>query len=229
MSRGIKFTVKMNKIDKYHDSVIQFQDALSDVQKIVNVRINSAQLSVLKNANYSLCFAKEVNQSYNVIWQSIVGFLSRNRFSWSPQYEIFGSNQFTGGVQVVTSTNVEPIGLGYSCTLNSDGIIEPKESGDSETSLELKNEYGPIHPGVNQVIRGVDGKLISLPIYVAENEAVKGTVFLTPVERVRVWFEQEVQTSSMISTAFSKYIEVDMTEKNEATVEYNEMGEWRLI
>jgi hypothetical protein len=62
--------------------------------KSVDIQIAPGDLETLKSSGYKLCFAKKVNDSYNVVWQSATGYLADNTFSWQPLYELFGSNDF---------------------------------------------------------------------------------------------------------------------------------------
>jgi len=87
------------------------------------------------------------------------------------------------------------------------------------------NNYGPIHPGVSQLSTGIDGRQVSTPIYVASQQVVTGSTVLTPVETILVWFEQNVQTSTMFSTSRSQSIEINLTDSNDAVRLYSG-GSW---
>jgi hypothetical protein len=54
---------------------------------------------------------------------------------------------------------------------------------------------------------------------------VTGDVALTPVESVQVWFEQNIETSTMFSSARSKAVQIDLTSVNTAARKYVG-GEW---
>jgi hypothetical protein len=200
--------------------------SLAATQKSVKIQIASADLTQLKQSNYKLCFAKKVgNEDYNVVWQSYSNYLSNNTFSWTPQYQLFGSNVFQANVQVDVSTNLVNIGLGQQATLDTSGLLGPASSGGPEISITLLNNYGPIHPGVSQLSTGIDGKQVSTPIYVASQQVVTGSTVLTPVETILVWFEQNVQTSTMFSTSRSQSIEINLTDSNDAVRLYSG-GSW---
>jgi len=200
-----------------------FQAALADVQKQVQIEIALPDLENLKNAGYKLCFAKKVGtEDFNVVWQSYDAYLFSNNFSWTPMYQLFGSNTFQGDVTVRVSTNVRDIGLGETSVLSPSGILQPPSTGGPETAITMNNEYGSIHPGVNQLSTGIDGKQVSTPIYVAVNPVVMGPTQLTPVEKVLVWFEQNVETSTMFSTSRSNPVEIDLTATNSATRRYED-------
>lgn len=200
--------------------------AVAASEKSVAIQIASDDLAALKKANYRLCFAKKVGEAaYNVVWQAYDSYLANNTFSWTPQYELFGSNTFEANIKVFVSTNKVRIGLGETSVLDTAGTLGQPFTDGPATSFTMENEYGPIHPGVNQLSTSTMGKTESTPIYVAENQIVLGATVLTPVEKVLVWFEQEIQTSTMFSTSRSKAVEVDLTGTNSATRLYSG-GQW---
>lgn len=191
--------------------------ALMASQKTVTIEIDTADLATLKGADYKLCFAKKIAEGdYNVVWQSYTKYLVNNVFSWTPQYQLFGTNMFQSGVRVNVATNLVSIGLGEESVLDSAGVLGAPKTGGSDISITLVNNYGSIHPALNQLSTGIDGSQISTPIYVAQKEIVAGNATLTPVEKVLVWFEQNVETSTMFSTARSRSVEIDLTYSNEA-------------
>jgi hypothetical protein len=219
----------MSDLKKYQAALMNFVSALAEVQKVVNIQIASGDLENLKKAKYKLCFAKKVGDSdYNVVWQSYSDYLSYNTFSWTPQYGLFGSNVFEDDIKVQVQTNIVTIGLGETSILNSYGVLGDPTTGGPTTCFTMDNQYGSIHPGVNQLSTGIDGTQISTPIYVAEAPIVKGTAELTPVEKVLVWFEQNIETSTMFSTARSNEVEIDLTFQNTASRKY-ENQKWITI
>lgn len=204
--------------------IVSFQSALAAVEKKVTILVNPEDLKELKQADYKLCFAKKVgNNAYNVVWQSFSKYLFNNEFSWTPQYQLFGSNIFQSGIDVVVSTNVVKIGLGEESVLDPSGVLEQPTTGGSTTGFTLNNKYGSIHPGVNQLSsNSINGHTVSTPIYVASSPVVQGETVLTPVEKVLVWFEQDVETSTMFSTSRSNSVEIDLTTQNSATRLYKD-------
>jgi len=206
-----------------------FSTAMAAVEKTVNIRIDPKDLEILKDGDYKLCFAKKVgDKDFNVVWQSYNKYLANNTFQWTPMYQLFGSNRFEGNVQVTVDTNAVNIGLGEVSTLNFAGNLSTPVSGGEKTEFTMINEYGPIHPGVNQLSIGIDGKAASTPIYVSKKSIVKGETGLKPVEKVLVWFEQNIKTSTMFSKSRSKSIEIDLTNENSASRKYID-GKWITI
>ncbi|MDR5866737.1 hypothetical protein [Halomonas koreensis] len=212
--------------EEYLGAALALRAAMLASQKSVSIQIDPDELKILKANDYKLCFAKKVaGGDYNVVWQSYDKYLASNSFSWTPQYQLFGSNKFEDRVKVEVSTQRVTIGLGEESILDTSGVLGQPKSGGSETAITMVNQYGPIHPGLSQLSTGIDGQQISTPFYVAPHQAVKGETSLTPVEKVLVWFEQDIQTSSMFSTSRANSIEIDLTNSNSETRLYKD-GKW---
>ena len=211
------------------NDTVSLRHYLNELKKQVTVEIDLNDLQALKNGKYILCVARKVVEGdYNVVWQSSDKYLANNTFSWTPQYQMFGSNQFTVGETVVVSTNTVNIGLGETATLDSDGILEPSVSGGSPTGLSMHNEYGSIHVGVNQLCTQLDGTIVSSPIYVSTEALLKGIIVLTPLEKVLVWFQQNIATGTMFSKALTNNIELDLTETNSMKCLFKDQ-QWSLV
>jgi hypothetical protein len=196
-------------------------------QKIVTIQIAEKDLDFLKDNNYQFCFAKKVNDSYNVVWQASGEYLENNQFSWIPHYQMFGTNTFQAGVQVIATTNTVDIDLGQQTTMSKEGVLSPAKAGGPTDSLTFNNNYNPIHPGVNAYTVGIDGLPYTTAIYVAESAIAPGSDTLTPVESVMVWFDQEVTTGTMFSSARSNTQEIDLTQTDVITYSYSN-GQWSL-
>jgi hypothetical protein len=195
-------------------------------KKSVRISIAPEDFATLKNANYKLCFAKKVDDTYNVVWQSYKDYLNNCTFSWVPTYQLFGTNTFQTNITVTTDTDTVPIGLGQTADLDKNGALGAAYNGKGpKTGITMNNAYGPIHPGLLSYSVGPDGKAATTAIYVAEDQIVTGDVALTPVESVQVWFEQNIETSTMFSSARSKAVQIDLTSVNTAARRYVG-GEW---
>ncbi len=206
-----------------------FIAALEGVQKTVNIAISRDDLEILHQSKYRLCFAQKMEgQDYNVVWQAYNDYFPNNQFSWTPQYQLFASNQFEAGKQVFVSTNTQAIALGQSCTLDKVGWLSDPNPEGADDAFTLNNEYGPIYPGVQQLSTGIDGLQINTPIYLTPNLIVKGVMELNPTEKVMVWFEQDMETSTLFTTPRDREIEVDMSSKSTISLLYED-GEWSIL
>ena len=195
--------------------------------KTVNIQIDSGELENLRNGNYKLCFAKKVGNTYDVVWLAYDQYLAGNNFSWTPIYQIFATNKFSAGVKVTVETNAVNIVPGEQASIDSAGFIGQASTGSSADSITFVNNYGPIRPGLNSLCTGPDGRSVMTPIYVAPQPIGTGTATLTPVEMVRVWFEQDIVTSTMISDDGTNAVEIDMTARDVATYLYKG-GNWSV-
>jgi hypothetical protein len=199
-----------------------FANLLEATQKKVLIKIDEDELTKLKNNGYKLCFAKKVGEEdFNVVWQSYDSYLANNEFSWTPQYQIFGSNTFEEKIKVKVSTNPIFIQLGQTTTLNEVGIFQKAVSGGDKNALNVINKFGDIHVGVSQLSTGIDGQMISTPIYVSTKVVIRDDdpktpgINLKPKEEVLVWFEQNIETSTIFSGVRGKAIPIDLTNSSE--------------
>ena len=158
----------------------------------------------------------------------IIYNLSNNFFSWTPQFQLFGTNNFINGEQIKTTTNTENCGLGMICILDNVGLIKKETSGGTSEKLTIDNQYGAIHSGVKQLSTGINGMMISTPIYVSESKEIKGDIILTPNNIIRIWFEQNIETSMMISSPKSNSIELDFNSSQLVTCRYKNQT-WSII
>lgn len=197
-------------------------------EKTVTITIDNSDFEVLKKNGYNLCFAKKLQgRDYDVVWQSYgkESYLETNTFSWVSDFQVFGSNVFQDNVRVRVSTNVVDIHLGEQCTLNAEGHLENVKTGSYKDAIELINQFGAIHPGVNALCYDLQGNQQVATIYVASQAIVIGTDILTPIERVQVWFEQNIETGTMFSDARTNVQEINLTNQPSAAYLYKG-GQW---
>jgi hypothetical protein len=194
--------------------------------KSVEIQIALNDLEFLKANQYQLCFARMVNGAYTVVWQSYGDYLSKNPFSWLPLYQLFGTNNFTANGGVVTmDTNSVSIAPGEQAMLDPDGNMNPAITGGPADGITLINQYGPIHPGLTGVSTGPDGVERALPMFVAPLAIATGTDVLTPVERVRVWFQQNIDPGATTNQDVSMAVELDLTAVDLVRTTYSQ-GNW---
>ena len=200
--------------------------------KTVQIQIAPYDFDVLKSANYMMCFARKVNDTYDVVWQAYGEYLTTNSFAWFPLYQLFATNSFNAGRVVSVQTNTVDISLGQQATLDFAGVIGPVANGGPSGSITLLNEFGQVCPGLCGVATGPDGTQRQLPMFVEPAAIEIGVDTLTPVDVVLVWFEQNIAAGTMLSPdamiAVSKSVEVDLTNVDEATRLYQN-GSWSTI
>ena len=82
---------------------------MTGTQKTVNIKIAPTDLTFLKDNKYRLCFAKKVNDTYDVVGQSYDEDLATNSFMWTPVFQLFGTNECVGIHAAKIGTRFEPL------------------------------------------------------------------------------------------------------------------------
>jgi hypothetical protein len=196
--------------------------------KSLTIQIDDEDLQMLRANGYSLCLAKQcagMDAPYTVVWDSESQYLMENTLSWAPEYQLFGCNMFEPNVTVQVSTNETQIGLGETSTLDQYGIVSEPQTGGPVSGITMVNHYGPINPGLNQLLTTIAGNQISMPFYVCDQPVVMGSTTLTPSDVVLVWFQQNIQTSTMLGGTPGNSIQIDLTGRDSATATYQQ-GQW---
>jgi hypothetical protein len=183
------------------------------------VDIDSNQYPVLKSSGYKLCISKKVNGKYGIAWTK-ADFLQRNSFEWTEDYQVFVQATTSGAslASDLTPGQAQSIKFGQTCVLGKDGTLNPASGTPDESgNFYLENDYGLTHVGVNEPLSGN-----FLPIYLSPT-IIPGTVPLTPVKSVSVWFE-----SDLVAQAVSNSIEVTYDEATSHALSYQgkTLGIW---
>ena len=197
---------------------------MTGTQKTVNITIDSDDLETLKDNGYYLCFAKKVNDTFDVVWQSYQDYLGNNTFQWTSAYQLFGSILFESQAAVRVSTNAVDIGLGQQATLDKVGNLGAASPGGPTNAITMVNNYGRIFPGLIQLSTDLEGRQEATPIYVAP---FLDTTVLMPIDEILVWFEQNIQTSIMFSSNRWDSVTIDMTDSDSQTRHYSN-GQWSV-
>lgn len=61
----------------------------------LNVEVAVNQLDLLKESGYNLCLARNVNDTYTIVWSGNTKYLYQNVFKWTEEYQVFGQDNFT--------------------------------------------------------------------------------------------------------------------------------------
>lgn len=229
MSMNLDKVVLEKNHSDYLQNTKQLKTLLGATEKSITVKVDPDELRALKDSGYALCFAKKVgNNSYNVIWKSMNKYLANNKFTWTPIYEISGTNTFEDSVKVEASTNTQAIGLGERTIIDNVGVLSAPVTGGNENSINVKNEYDKIHVVISQTSVNDKGSMETTPIYVSKEQVILGESSYEPVEKVLVWFQANAETATMFSEMRSNSIEINLTGKSSDTVEYKG-GKWSRV
>lgn len=200
--------------------------------KSITISIEKTQLQYLKDNEYVLCFAKGVQKGSSVDFTvaSVVlpysgnnQFTSNNTFTWTPEYGLNYVNKFEDGVQVSTDGDPINVELGSQVVIDSSGNMQGPTSQSNHNAMVIVNNFEPLNPVVLQNVNGV-----LTPIYVAQFQLIaNGAVdTLTPVQICKVWFAQNISTSTMISAISSAAQTFDLTNYASGSSTYQANGTW---
>ncbi|KAG8817174.1 hypothetical protein FRC17_011337 [Serendipita sp. 399] len=199
------------------------------------VEVDRDQVEFLKQNGYKLSIAKTVandtGSNISVIWSGGDFFYS-NEFQWSDDYQVFAAVSYTVGALVVARTEFQDIEFGQTCTMDKAGNMNPAVGEpDQSGTFTVKNEWtNPASVGVSCTLT-VSGQVVAnLPFYVSPDEVVvDGTINLTPIDKVAVWFQELNATGTMIDKITGPMWTVDFTGQNpkDVTISYNKAGEWQ--
>ena len=197
------------------------------MKKTVNINVEGDMLDQLKDSGYKLCIAKKVeNYDYNVAWYSTEKYLEINSFSWVPQYEVFATNSFLSNTKVGASCTPVRMDFGEITTFSRTGRMSPPVTGGAGDALNIKNEFGLIRFGINQLCTGVDGSRQSSAIFVTPSGILSGEISFKPSEKIQVWFEQSMESSTILTVMRSNCMELDMANSDSRSVLFNKSGSW---
>lgn len=194
--------------------------------KTLIVEMTSDELTMLQEAGLKLNIAIKVNNTFDVVWQSISEYENINTYQWSQKFQVFASNEFQENVTVEIQTNLVNVELGQEVILDPAGVLSPAMDGGPADSINFINDFGLIHPGLSQQLTDPTGVQEILPAYISTNPIVVGIDELTPMDEVMVWFEV-TETGTMFSGPRPNPFVADLTEINELTVLFSNR-EWSM-
>ncbi|KAF4461186.1 hypothetical protein FALBO_12012 [Fusarium albosuccineum] len=193
----------------------------------VTIHVNETWIAQFNKADIKLCFATAVKSSgkpiYNVV--AFSDFVSNHvTMEWQDTYSIAATRiKFADQAKITVSTERQQIEFGQSCTIDDSWtkpLVKPDPQAPKKGFL-FRNET--IASCV--IYKEVMGK--PAPVYIsATGPLPPGDEFLVPVAQCKVWFSAVHETSSMISAFAGKAKEIDLTNKAETEVWYNEFGQW---
>jgi hypothetical protein len=200
--------------------------------KQLEIQIAPDDLEFLKSNQYMLCFAmmtqgdNEVNNT-SIVWQCFDDYLQNNPFSWFPEYQVFGSSAYNVGDVATVDTTPLTIALGQRTTLNADASFGPFVALGVPNMFAIANEYRQqIHLGFGSASTGPDGVQRITPVFVTPNPIGPNIIYsFMPVDTVRVWFQQNVVTSTIVGPGIPNAIEIDLRTRDFGKLRYQD-GKW---
>ncbi|KAL2682949.1 hypothetical protein Neosp_007410 [[Neocosmospora] mangrovei] len=172
------------------------------VSKTLHIRVDPAFTRQFNQQGYRLCFATGV------------------RSGGSVNYNVIASTS----TLIDVATNTVGITLGQSYTLNHD-FTDGAVGDDSSAPKDGIRFINKASMAAAVLFKRINGQ--NAPIYISANAPLPpGAEDITPLSRVAVWFQNEAQTSMMISNLPPNSREMEMSFMTEATLQYTGSGSW---
>ncbi|RBR16099.1 hypothetical protein FVER53590_13424 [Fusarium verticillioides] len=180
-------------------------------------------LQQLAQQGNRLCLGFGVGNQPNVI--AFSSSLAPNiQTQWSDDYAIAATqSSFMPGAQVQASTEPESISPGQAYTLNPD-FTGSVGGGGPQGGFRFNNQADRASPVLYRAM-GFERS----PIYVGSSQLPRGaSQDFKPNTSVRVWFQRDGRTGTMIDGIYSQSIEIDMSEIPSRTVIFNDDFTWSI-
>ncbi|EXK87565.1 hypothetical protein FOQG_08906 [Fusarium oxysporum f. sp. raphani 54005] len=183
-----------------------------------------AAIQQFAQQGYKLCFASGVEREGYKVIASTSSIAPNAQFNWNDDLGIAASqSNFMEGVQVQASTNVDSIRPGQTYTLTPDYRGSVNDGGPQD-GIRFNNQADRASPIVYRTINGSRA-----PIYVGSMQLPRGaSQEIKPNNRIRVWFQRDGQSGTMIDGIHDQSIEIDMSGRASAAVVFNDDFTWSL-
>jgi len=194
----------------------------------VTINCDPGWVNTFDANGYKLVMAKAMgdqngNYIYNVVASTSV-VTPQMIATWTDKYQMTGSTQaFQNGVTITGLSGLEDITFGETYFLDSwsshhvaaDSSAPPngfgfrnKVSASAVITLEVGDNFSPV--------------FISLLKYPS------GFAAMTPLPKVCFWFQQNLDTGTMITVDKSTVFEVDLSDDQPKTITYDANANWSL-
>jgi len=196
----------------------------------LTVDIDPTILKTLAQSGYNLCFATNIGDTYNVAALTVPSarLTASNKITWTTSYSIAGTQQaFQAGNVVEQGTAaILPIDFGQAYVLNSWSDSPSVNSSSAAPTNGFDFDIGGIDAAAVVYLNISNNTPSTSPIYISPIEIPYSTTHLIPVVKAALWFQQSIQTSTMIVLSSTHAHIVDMTYQATRTTTYHDDGTW---
>ncbi|WP_163832865.1 hypothetical protein [Spartinivicinus ruber] len=205
--------------------------------KNLNIILSQDEVKFLKENKLNMVIAKAVNsggaEKYNVVWESRSDYAITNTYSWIPQY-----TANTTSIDIISPTskvvaqgvNV-PMKLGQKTILNQYGMLSQNVSkSDNPNSIEFDIAQNFYEKSFHITLAtGLNSSTKPQPFFIDTETYEPGyKVEVTPIEKVKVWFQTELETGNYIEKIIAPELTVDFTNQSDSTYKYDN-GKWSPV
>jgi len=188
-------------------------------------------LKILAGSGYNLCFASNVGNQYNVAALVVPSNLltTKNVITWSTSYSMAATTQPFYAGNIVEQGTSETLPMVFGQVYELDSWADPPSVNSSfpvpGNALGLSTGQGVDASAiVSLVIDNVGPD--PTPVYVSPIEIPLSQTTFTPIAKIALWFQQNIETSTMIVLSTSKAHIMDFTVQQTKSTTYNSDGTW---
>ncbi|KAK8117687.1 uncharacterized protein PG998_005968 [Apiospora kogelbergensis] len=203
----------------------------------IKVQIDKSWVGRFNESGTKLCFAHGVSDSsateklsFNVV-SSAEKVAENVSLTWTDTYTIAGGSQsFKNGTAISITTTPEKIEFKQSVLLTEAFLLVPAKPdpklGDGEFAFINKTAASAYL--YKQIPDEKDPEQkVATPFYISQSGPnPPGTSTLTPKPVTRLFFAKHYESGTMVDDFQSETIDVDLTKKTTATIQYNDKGHW---
>jgi len=195
----------------------------------VTINCDPSWVTTFDANGYKLIMAKAMgdangNYTYNVVASTSV-VTKQMIATWTDKYQMTGSTQsFQNGVTITGLSGLEDIAFGDTYFLASWSSYHV--SADSNAP---PNGFGFRNKVLASAVITLEVGDNFSPVFISPLKYPPGFATMTPLPKVCFWFQQNLDTGTMITVDKTTVFEVDLSDGQPKTITYDANGNWSLV
>ncbi|KAF9533115.1 hypothetical protein CPB83DRAFT_890250 [Crepidotus variabilis] len=199
------------------------------------VNIKDKALEDLTKNGSKLCMAKAVidangKETYNVVaYANIISFA--NTITFVDSYSMLGTIQtFKKGDTVMTASS-KTLSIQFEQAYSLPSWDKAFVGSDPDVPKASFGFFNGVKASAVVTLKGGpygggDDGMPNCPIFISPNPEVPGKTFLTPINKIALWFQHGLKTATMISLSTSDVHIIDLTGSTSAVTTYTDDYKW---
>lgn len=198
----------------------------------LNIDFESSELHPIYAANEQVTIVKQSAGGTTVAWVAFVPF-PNNTVGWSDSYALYASNTFVQSKAIISQLSNTPASPGLKYPFN-DGLFG---SGTRDSSLppntyEALNQMSAFPTLTFGLAQGVQVNGTAQPNNPINAQIVplNQTAEFTPLDKITVFLQSQVQTGMVLTTVTSQSIELSFGGSTTSqTITYSAASGWTIV
>ncbi|KAG6836415.1 hypothetical protein H0H93_008156, partial [Arthromyces matolae] len=154
---------------------------------------------------------------------------ANNQFQWNKNSQIAETTQRFSQGQVVdtTSTSIVDINYGLTATLDWSNFTVSFDPNAPPNGFLFNIGQATSDVSAILYIDGISGETNQSPAFITSIN--RPSTWLIPLQKVIIFFEQDIQAGTMTTTIPDSSVVIDLTDDKTQTWEYTSSGQWNNI